>query len=93
VVRISAHAVGDPAEPVSCAAPCELNLPETFDCSGGECRMDIDVTVELLPAGGQPAGPVTLAISAGITGHGGQPLATGFTFDFAFDPPQSSGGT
>ncbi|HJP88986.1 MAG TPA: hypothetical protein VJ850_08135 [Candidatus Limnocylindrales bacterium] len=94
VVRLSAHAVGDTREPVSCVAPCELTLPQAFDCSGDGCRMGIDVTLELLPAAAADVRHVTVDVSAGITGNPAHPLPTSFTVDFglATPPPQPSGG-
>jgi hypothetical protein len=87
VVRLTAHAIGDSREPVSCIAPCELTLPQAFDCSSDGCRMGIDVTVELLPAAAADGRHVTLDVSAGISGNPAYPLATSFTVDFGLGSP------
>ena len=91
VARLSASAGSGTV--VSCFAPCELEVPESFDCDPGLCRMDIDVTVELLPSASGSTGAVSLSISGGVTGSVQTPLAAPFTIGVIFDDPVGPSGT
>ena len=86
VVRLEATAAGHAA---SCVAPCELGLASAFECAAssetGGCRMQIDVTVELLAPLDPSGGRVTLTISGGLTGRDAQALATPFTVVVSID--------
>jgi hypothetical protein len=46
VVRVTATAQLSP--PQSCLAPCELQIPGSFDCEDGTCTMTVEVKVELI---------------------------------------------
>lgn len=94
LVRLRASAPGGAANGATtdCFAPCELVLPTTFDCSGGLCRMTIDVTVDLLPAASGQTSPVSLNVSGGLSARISKPLPSPFTVDIAFDAPPASAG-
>ena len=80
-VRLTASAPGTLNPARTCLAPCELDVPEAFVCSAGECEMTVDVTVELV--GGAADGDVNVPIAGGLTAPIDLPLLEGLVVDLA----------
>jgi hypothetical protein len=72
--------------PRSCLAPCELELASALDCDSGTCRIDFDVTVELISDGAAAlGGSVTVGVSGGATGPLDKRLPDGLVVDLAIE--------
>jgi hypothetical protein len=77
----------------TCFAPCELDVPSSFDCGGGMCRMDVEVTVDLVGKDIGSTGVVAVTVSGGVTGGSGTTIAKPFPVELAFDVPSGSAGS
>jgi hypothetical protein len=71
--------------PRSCLAPCELQLPSEFECGSGTCRIDFDVTVELMSDSLGIGGSVTLGVAGGATAPLDERLPDRLVIDLALD--------
>ncbi len=72
--------------PRSCLAPCELELASALDCDSGTCRIDFDVTVELISDGAALlGGSVTVGVSGGATAPLDKRLPDGLVVDLAIE--------
>jgi hypothetical protein len=52
-----------------CLAPCELQVPSTWDCDPGDCRMITTFSVELSVDTADAFGPVSIGIAGGISAN------------------------
>ncbi len=79
--------------PQSCLAPCELQLPSELGCDSGTCRIDFDVTVELIPDSAGIRGSVTVGVAGGATAPLDKRLPDGLVVDLALEGAVVPGGS
>lgn len=67
--------------PQSCFAPCELQLPSSFECESGTCGTGFNVTVALITGRVGIGGSVTLDVAGGATAPLDERLPDGLVVD------------
>ena len=87
-VRLTAR---PPDAPTSCVAPCELQVPPSFACANGSCRMVFEIAVELL--GAPRGGGVTVSVAGGVSPITSTSPPGATTISVTFEPPTRPGPT